>query len=172
MAPQGSIREQIYGIGGLVKKAGFTSVDDASASKSAEPVFTFAQLDSDLLEPAPIRPEWVLEGSPEAKCCNLSVSTGRLATTDHWSCTKGKFRWHFEWDETVLFLEGAVTITDDRGIVYHGRPGVSLFFPAGTSAIWEVDHYIRKLAFNSRPLSPPLNFLSRVERKLLKILKL
>ncbi|MBD8892151.1 cupin domain-containing protein [Roseibium litorale] len=129
-------------------------------------LFTLAALDPSNLKPAPIRPHWILEGSPEAKCINLSNGTRGWTSTDHWSCTAGKFSWHYGWDETVLFLEGEVRITDDAGVVYHGKPGVSLFFPAGTSATWEVPNYIRKIAFNQRPVPVYLDFPARVIRKL------
>ncbi|SHM96723.1 cupin domain-containing protein [Roseibium suaedae] len=132
-------------------------------------LFTLAALDPAKLKPAPIRPHWILEGNPEAKCVNLSNGTRGWTSTDHWSCTAGKFRWHYGWDETVLFVEGAVRITDDAGTVYEGRPGVSLFFPAGTSATWEVPNYIRKIAFNQRPVPVYLDFPARVIRKLQRI---
>lgn len=128
--------------------------------------FTQAFLDVSRLEPRPIRPEWILEGQPEARCINLSMGTRGWASTDHWSCTKGKFQWHFHWDETVLFLEGEVRITDDAGKVYLGQPGVSLFFPAGTSAVWEVPTYIRKIAFNQRPVPLYAHLACRVVDKL------
>ncbi len=133
-------------------------------------LFTIAEMDVSALKPAPINTDWVLEGTPEAMCATLSEGTRGWAYTNHWSCTAGKFRWHYRWDESVLFLEGEVTITDDAGRVYEGRPGVSLFFPAGTSAVWHVPTYIRKIAFNQKPVPWYLHKISRVSERLQKLL--
>ena len=133
----------------------------------ARPVtFSATELDPDRLEPAPIRPEWILEGTPEARCARLSVGTRGGADTAHWSCTAGRFRWEFGWDETVLFLEGEVIVTDETGNIRHGVPGVTMFFPAGTSAVWDVPRYVRKIAFNRRPTPLPLHVIDRVACKL------
>ncbi|WP_420413140.1 cupin domain-containing protein [Roseibium sp.] len=133
-------------------------------------IFTIAGMDKDALTPAPINPDWILDGSPEALCANLSAGTRGWAYTNHWSCTAGTFRWQYRWDESVLFLEGEVTITDDAGRVYEGRPGVSLFFPAGTSAVWHVPAYIRKIAFNQKPVPWYLHKISRVTERLQRLL--
>ncbi|MEJ8476368.1 cupin domain-containing protein [Roseibium algae] len=150
----------------IVEEADLQTVDVSSPNEAVNGLFTLAHMDRNLLEPAPIPAEWILDGKPEARCKNLSTGTRGWATTDHWSCTKGKFRWHYGWDEAVMFLEGEVVITDDSGQIYLGRPGTTLFFPAGTSATWDVPRYIRKIAFNQRPVPGYLNFAARVVRKL------
>jgi len=140
---------------------------DRELNQSDAPgLFTRTALDVSRLEPRPIRPEWILEGEPEARCINLSMGTRGWTSVDHWSCTRGKFRWQFHWDEAVLFLEGEVRITDETGKVYLGRPGASLFFPAGTSAVWEVPDYIRKIAFNSRPVPRYAHLADRIVNRL------
>lgn len=149
---------------------GFTEPAATTETSTAGERFTFATLDPSRLEPAPIRAEWILEGNPEAKCLNLSNGTRGWASTNHWSCSKGKFRWQFGWDETVLILEGEVIITDEAGNIYHGRPGVSLFFPAGTSSVWDVPNYVRKIAFNQKPVPFHLNLADRVLNKLSRLL--
>ncbi|WP_346906390.1 cupin domain-containing protein [uncultured Roseibium sp.] len=150
----------------VAKNLGFTApVQDVDQS-DAPGLFTQSVLDVTKLKPRPIRPEWILEGQPEARCASLSMSTRGWGSTDHWSCTAGKFRWHYGWDEAVLFLEGEVKITDESGKVYLGQPGVSLFFPAGTSAVWEVPSYIRKIAFNQRPVPLLPHLACRVVDKL------
>lgn len=158
--------QDISGAAGGIKDFSSWQQDASAELQSRKTLFTLAALDPAKLKPAPIRPHWILEGAPEAKCVNLSNGTRGWTSTDHWSCTAGKFRWHYGWDETVLFLEGEVRITDDAGVVYEGRPGVSLFFPAGTSATWHVPNYIRKIAFNQRPVPVYLDFPARVIRKL------
>lgn len=153
----------------LANKLGFASKTSDSEAGISQGLFTSAVMDRKALEPAPINPDWILEGTPEARCLELSAGTRRSTNTAHWSCTKGKFRWYYGCDETVLFLEGEVTITDESGAVYHGKPGVSLFFPAGTSAVWEVPSYIRKIAFNHQPVHPLLNFMDRAYNKLCRM---
>lgn len=137
-----------------------------SGETNRPPTFSAAELDPDRLEPAPIRPEWILEGRPEARCERISVGTRGGADMSHWSCTAGRFRWRFGWDESVLFLEGEVFIRDDSGNTCHGVPGVTMFFPAGSSAVWEVPRYIRKIAFNRRPTPYPLHLVDRAACRL------
>jgi uncharacterized cupin superfamily protein len=150
----------------VARNLGFVAPVPDIDQSSAPGKFTQAVLDVSRLEPRPIRPEWILEGQPEARCANLSIGTRGWGSTDHWSCTAGKFRWHFGWDETVLFLEGEVRITDETGKVYLGQPGVSVFFPAGTSSVWEVPTYIRKIAFNHRPVPRYAHLADRIVNKL------
>ncbi len=146
------------------EKLGFVERPAPSAFSPAG-VFSSAQLDKNALEPKPIRPEWVLEGNPQAMCRQLSAMSDHRGDVCHWSCTAGKFNWHYGWDEAVLFLEGRVEITDQKGNVYVGEPGVSLFFPAGTSAVWHVPDYIRKIAFNHNPVPRYLHLATRVVDK-------
>ncbi|HLH49669.1 MAG TPA: cupin domain-containing protein [Roseiarcus sp.] len=107
------------------------------------------------LAPAPINPDWILEGAPEARNAVLSRSADGTACTIMWSCTAGKFRWLYDFDETIHFLEGWVVIDDGSGPRRLG-PGDVVFFPAGTSAAWTVETYVRKLAFCRKALPAPL----------------
>ncbi|ADZ68866.1 cupin domain-containing protein [Polymorphum gilvum] len=153
-------------LAGLFVGLGFTPVaEDVDASAQASR-FPFTELDKAKLKPAPIRPEWILEGEPQARAASLSVGTNGWAGTDHWDCTAGRFRWHFGWDETVLFLEGCVVITGDDGTVYQGKPGVSILFPAGTRATWHVPTYVRKIAFNRRPMPKLVSLALKVQSRL------
>ncbi|GAB4528566.1 MAG: hypothetical protein Tsb0019_30500 [Roseibium sp.] len=148
---------------GLSKKLGFQAV--AGAGPSGPLLFTLDLMHVGDLEPAPIRPEWVLEGNPQARCKRLAGLSDYRGDICHWSCTAGRFRWHYGWDEGVMFLEGEVEITDRNGNTYVGKPGVSLFFPAGTVAEWHVPKYIRKIAFNHNPVPRNLHRLTRVMDK-------
>ena len=65
------------------------------------------------LTPRPIEPSWILEGKPEATWCILSQSADGLATTMVWHCTAGKFDWFYDFDETVLILDGAIVLESD-----------------------------------------------------------
>ncbi|WP_417687539.1 cupin domain-containing protein [Roseibium sp.] len=144
----------------------YESRTDLMGNGAIEGMFDYALLNLDLMKDAPIRQEWIIEGTPQAKSHNLVSGNRGWSSIDHWSCTKGKFRWYFEWDETVLILDGEVVITDNDGQVYVGRPGTTMHFPAGTSAIWDVPHYVRKIAFSCRVLPPYLHFLGRAVGKL------
>ena len=141
----------------------------ASPVRAGKPAIQAATLDKAALKSSPIRPEWILEGEPKARCEYLSQGTLGGANSAHWSCTAGRFRWNYGWDETVLFLEGEAIITDDQGNVFRAEPGVSIFFPAGTSAVWEVPHYIRKIAFNRRPPRYLLNLIDRGASKIARL---
>ena len=107
------------------------------------------------LAPSPINKDWILEGSPEARSAILSRSEDQTACTVMWSCTPGKFRWIYDFDETIHFLEGSVIIDDGAGPRRLG-PGDVVFFPAGTSAVWTVESAVRKLAFCRKALPAPL----------------
>jgi len=148
---------------GLAGKLGFEAV--AGAAPSASSLFTLDRMDVGALEPAPIQPDWILEGTPQAKCKQLAGMSDRRGNVCHWSCTAGRFRWHYHLDECVMFLEGRVEILDRNGTAYVGEPGVSLFFPAGTVAEWHVPDYIRKIAFNHNPVPAPLRLVTRAADK-------
>src|SRR3712207_4781766 len=100
---------------------------------SPDPI-TAARLAEAAMEPAPIRPEWIRSGSPEARCCVLSASSDGPARTALWDCTAGEFDWHFLGDETVRILEGEVVVTGEDGIARRLGPGDVALFRAGSRA--------------------------------------
>lgn len=134
--------------------------------------FAQSQLDKASLNTAPINPDWIIEGAPEARCRNLSQIGNYWTTVDHWSCTAGKFHWHYFVDESILILEGEAFITDDSGVMYHAIPGTTLSFPDGSRATWEVPAYVRKIAFNQKSvpvyLHKACSLINKVHRKLFK----
>jgi hypothetical protein len=107
------------------------------------------------LASSPINKDWILEGAPEASSAILSRSEDQTACTIMWSCTPGKFRWIYDFDETIHFLEGVVVIDDGAGPRRLG-PGDVVFFPVGTSAVWTVEATVRKLAFCRKALPAPI----------------
>jgi uncharacterized cupin superfamily protein len=121
------------------------------------------------LEPAPINPQWILEGHPVARNKVLSTSADGTANTWMWDCTAGKFNWTYDIDETVYLLEGSVTIKDHRGGTHRVSAGDTVFFPAGTSAEWTVESYVRKVAFLRIPLPKPVLFVKNVVRSLKRL---
>jgi hypothetical protein len=101
---------------------------------------------------APIRGEWIIEGNPVARLELLSSSADGTASTYYWDCTAGRFNWYYSFDETLHILEGSVTLKEPSGRSRHVVAGDVVFFPAGSSAEWTVERYIRKLAFCRTPL--------------------
>jgi uncharacterized protein len=113
------------------------------------------------LNSGPINPEWVLEGNPIS--CNklLSYSADGTASTMMWDCTAGRFNWHYDVDETLYIIEGSVIIKETSGQTQRLSAGDVVFFPAGSSAEWHVETYIRKVAFCRTPLPGPVVFVKR-----------
>jgi uncharacterized cupin superfamily protein len=101
----------------------------------------------------PINPSWILSGQPQARSSAHSSGADGGGSTNVWDCTAGSFRWHFAWDETVLILEGGVSVTSPAGHRTSLKAGDVAYFPAGTAWTWEVENYVRKLAFHRRPSS-------------------
>src|SRR6201986_4334470 len=88
------------------------------------------------LAPRPIEPSWIIEGKPAASGCMLSQSADRTATTIVWHCTEGKFNWYYDFDETILILEGSIVLENDTmGPTRYG-PGDVIFFRDGAHARW------------------------------------
>jgi len=123
------------------------------------------------LDPSPIYPNWILEGTPVA--CNkvLSTSADGTASTLIWDCTAGRFNWFYDVDETIYVMQGGVVITDAAGAARRLSAGDTIFFPAGARAEWHVEHYIRKIAFCRAPLPGLLVFTKRGYRFLKRFLK-
>lgn len=118
------------------------------------------------LSSAPIRREWVLEGSPTARNSVLALSADRTTMTMVWDCTAGRFRWVYDQDETIHVIEGSATLTLDDGRVETLAPGDVVFFPAGTAAEWRVNGYIRKMAVFRETVPKPFALVVRLRAKL------
>ncbi len=119
-------------------------------------------VESMALESSPINPDWILEGNPQARWYEHSVSDDRAAYTAVWDSTAGTFRWRFDWDETVYILEGDVHVTDQDGRTRTLQAGDVAYFRAGTWATWKIDRYLKKVAFVRRSLPErPAAFIYR-----------
>jgi uncharacterized cupin superfamily protein len=121
------------------------------------------------LMPNPIHPSWILDGEPVARLELLSSSADGTASTYFWDCTAGRFNWFYSFDETFHILEGAVKLKYPSGTSHRVVAGDTVFFPAGSSAEWTVDHYVRKLAFCRTPIPRYLTFARQVARRLKRI---
>jgi uncharacterized cupin superfamily protein len=123
------------------------------------------------LESNPIQPAWILDGKPIARLKLLSSSADGTASTYFWDCTAGRFNWFYSFDETFHVLEGEVTLKYPSGSSHRVVAGDTVFFPAGSSAEWTVDRYVRKLAFCRTPVPSYLTFARQLVRRLKRALR-
>ena len=119
-----------------------------------------APADIELLDD-PIRPHWIIEGTPQARSKRLAQSADGTAMIMAWSCTAGRFEWHYTVDETVHIISGEVHVTDEKGEIRRLGPGDMAFFPAGSRSIWHVPHRVRKLAVCRHSMPRPLGTMLR-----------
>jgi uncharacterized protein len=123
------------------------------------------------LTPRPIEPTWVIEGNPFAQSSVLSKSADGTASTMVWQCSEGKFNWYYDFDETILILEGSIVLENDAMRPTRYGPGDVIFFKDGAHARWHVEGHVKKLAFcrKTQPilLGFALRAFSRIKRTLM-----
>jgi uncharacterized protein len=122
------------------------------------------------LAPRPIEPSWIIEGNPVAQCCVLSRSDDGLASTMVWECSEGRFNWYYDFDETIVILEGSIVLESDTMPATRYGAGDVVFFRDGAHARWHVEGRVRKLAFCRKTQPAWLGFALRVFLKLRKII--
>jgi uncharacterized cupin superfamily protein len=120
----------------------------------------------DDFEPAPIRPEWVIAGRPQARAVELVRSPDGTCTSAQWDCTAGTFHWFFWVEETVHILDGEVLVRDGKGRYALLRKGDVAVMPANTWMVWHVERYVRKLAYCRFPVPRPFGRLVRMVQQL------
>ncbi|MGJ5199654.1 MULTISPECIES: cupin domain-containing protein [unclassified Bradyrhizobium] len=118
------------------------------------------------LAPAPIEPSWIIEGNPTATSCTIARSSDGLGSTIVWHCTEGKFNWYYDFDETILILEGAITLESEGMPAKRYGPGDVIFFRDGAHAKWHVEGHVKKLAFCLKTQPYVLGLAVRVINKL------
>jgi uncharacterized cupin superfamily protein len=121
------------------------------------------------LTPRPIEPSWIIEGNPVAQRCVLSESADGLASTMVWECSKGRFDWYYDFDETVLILEGSIVLESETMPPTRYVAGDVILFRDGAHARWHVEDRVRKLAFCRKTQPAWLGLALRVFLKLKKI---
>ena len=121
------------------------------------------------LTPRPIEPSWIIEGKPDAQWCVLSQSADGLASTMVWECSEGRFNWYYDFDETVLILEGSIVLESDTMPATRCVAGDVIFFKDGAHAKWHVEGHVKKLAFCRKTSPVWFGFALRVFLKLKKI---
>lgn len=110
-----------------------------------------------ILTAAPIEPSWIEAGDPQARLAILAYSDDRVTTTILWECSAGRFTWRYNIDETIYFLDGGVRIRIADGAWKSYSAGDTVHFSRGAVATWEIDDFIRKVAFCRK--APPRMFI-------------
>jgi uncharacterized cupin superfamily protein len=122
------------------------------------------------LDPAPISPDWILAGTPQARSKLLAKSHDRTSSIMVWECTAGRFNWHYSEDETVVIISGEVFITIEKGEETRLGQGDVGFFPAGSSCTWRINDRVKKVAVLRKDMPFALGFGVRVWNKTLRLL--
>jgi uncharacterized cupin superfamily protein len=120
------------------------------------------------LEPEPIRPDWIMSGSPVARCKRMVRSRDRTSHIVVWDCTPGSFKWHYGMDEAIVVISGECFMINEKGEERRFGPGDLGFFPAGTSCTWRITQTLRKVAVLKESIWPPLGLGVKVWHKLLR----
>jgi uncharacterized protein len=95
------------------------------------------------LDPMPLDPAHIVEGSPEATAVILWKSADGKQCNGIWQCTPGTFDWT-HMDETATIVAGRVTVTSEGGSPIEIAAGDVVFFPEGTKTRWQVHETVRK----------------------------
>jgi len=127
--------------------------------------------ETDDLKPSPIEPSWIVEGNPEARSRLLSTSACGTAWTMLWSCTQGKFNWNYDFDETVVILDGSIIVEMDGRPAQRYAAGDVILFRTGTRAKWHVEDHVKKVAFCRLDNPVPLGFAIRAANKLRSLVR-
>jgi uncharacterized cupin superfamily protein len=138
----------------------------AAAFEIADPAFVAARPEDVALEDAPIDPDWIVAGAPRARAGLHSESIDGRTSTNIWDCTAGSFWWTFHNEETVVILEGSVKVTSQSGALRVLRPGDIAYFAKDSRAFWEIETYVRKIAFVRQHHSKQVTMLRGVLRRM------
>lgn len=128
------------------------------------PIVFTAPADAELV-PSPIHPAWITEGAPQAHSKRLAQSADGTAAVFAWSCTAGRFIWHYAGDEMAHITAGEAFVTDHDGNERRLGSGDMVFFPAGSRSHWHVPDYVRKLAMCRHGMPRPVGFMLRAWNK-------
>jgi uncharacterized protein len=126
----------------------------------------YSRIDNLELNPGAISSDWIIAGDPKVRSALISQTADGEAFTVVWECSEGTFRWNYTCDETIHFIEGSVTFDDGSGVLRCVGPGDVVYFPKGSSVIWNVKTPVRKLAICRKVLPGPLGASIRYLRLL------
>jgi uncharacterized cupin superfamily protein len=123
------------------------------------------------LEPAPLRPGWILDGHPVATAAHIDETHDGSTHLMVWRVSAGRFNWYYDFDETVAILDGEVYLTGGANAAPGNPaerrlgPGDVVFFHYGSAATWRVPDHVLKVATVRRPLPGPLGTFYRIARQ-------
>ena len=123
------------------------------------------------LTSAPIVPAWIVEGQPVARAAEVSRSADDTAFTVIWDCTAGSFVWTYDFDETIHILEGSIVLTDGGNPPTRLGPGDIVFFPKGSQVHWQVEDYVKKIAFFRKVVPNPFTGVYKALRSVKRALR-
>ena len=95
------------------------------------------------MEPAPIPPEDIVSGEPDAHWAVMWQSDDGRLFNGVWHCTPGAFYLDGN-DETVCLVEGRATVTPQGGDSVTLEAGETAFLPEGTRVLWEIHETVKK----------------------------
>ncbi len=121
------------------------------------------------LEPAPIPHDWIVSGSPVARCKKMVRSHDSTLHVVVWDCTPGSFKWHYGMDEAIVVISGECFVINEKGEERRFGPGDLGFFPAGTSCTWRITETFRKVAVLKESIWYPLTLGVKAWHKLLRV---
>jgi len=145
--------------------------DKASRHQAAEAAYgtiVVATAATVELQPEPIPSDWILSGSPEARCKKLARSRDWTSHLVVWDCTPGSFKWHYSMDETIVIISGEAFMINNDGEERRFGPGDLAFFPAGSSCSWRVTQTLRKVGILREGMWRPLGLGLKVWHKVLR----
>jgi uncharacterized protein len=119
---------------------------------------------------APIPRHWIIEGTPQAHSKRLATSADGTAAVIAWSCTPGRFNWHYTTEEIAHVISGEAFITDEKRATRRLGPGDTVYFFAGSTCLWHVTQEIKKVAICRQHMPRQFGFALRVWNKLAGIL--
>ena len=117
-----------------------------------------------------IMQSWVIEGNPVSRSRILSTSADGTASTIIWSCTEGRFNWYYDFDETIMILEGSIVLESEGLPPKRYGAGDVVFFRDGAHAKWHVEGHVKKIAFCRKTNPAMIGLLVRVVNKLKRVI--
>ena len=116
----------------------------ARAADSMDAVSSFAVhiVDADL-EPEPLDPASILEGTPETTRVVLFESGDGRVTRGLWQCTPGRVT-DVEADEMFVVVSGRATIEFEDGTSIDVGPGDVCVLEEGARTVWTIQETLRK----------------------------
>ena len=105
------------------------------------------------LEPAPVAPSAIVEGSPEVSELVLATSPDGRVVRGVWQITPGVIE-DVEADELFVVVSGRATVEVEGGPTLELEPGVVGVLKAGDRAVWRIHETLRKV-FQITDVDPP-----------------